>query len=38
MEKNKIENILNMIGIETIVLCENHTDKCNCHSVVKEAA
>ena len=38
MKNNKIENILNMIGREIVILCDNHTDKCNCHNVVKEAA
>ena len=36
MKNNKIEDILNMIGVETIVICKNHNDKVRCHKVVNE--
>ena len=38
MKNNKIEDILNMIGAETIVICRNHNDNCSCHNVINEAA
>jgi len=38
MKNKNIVDILKENGLDAVVLCYRHNDKCSCHEIYKEAA